>query len=120
LTDKTGKTLPRRAGLSSFGFGGVNAHVVIEEYVTSSTQRVKYDQAVQTYSGPYLIVVSAKTEEQLQQSTKHLADFVFAREDEWDHANLTRLAYTLQTGREAMSCRMSMVVTSRDSLVEKL
>ncbi len=31
-------TAPRRAGVNAFGFGGINAHVVLEEYVPAATR----------------------------------------------------------------------------------
>ncbi|MCU0567500.1 MAG: hypothetical protein MUF49_12995, partial [Oculatellaceae cyanobacterium Prado106] len=39
---------PRRAALSSFGFGGTNYHLVLEEYEAEQTQPYRINQAPQT------------------------------------------------------------------------
>ncbi|WP_343996904.1 SDR family NAD(P)-dependent oxidoreductase, partial [Ideonella azotifigens] len=98
----------RIAGISSFGAGGANAHVVIEEYSAPQTQ--------DTQSGPALIVLSARSEDRLQEQVRQLRDAI-----ETDAAiHLADLAYTLQVGREAMEERLGLVVSSTDELRQKL
>src|SRR5262249_31158375 len=55
----------RIAGISSFGAGGSNAHVVVEEYVASAP-------APAASRGPHPIVLSARSAEQLSAQAERL------------------------------------------------
>ena len=96
---------PRRAGVSSFGVGGSNAHVVVEEYRAPASAPSK--------SSPVLIVLSAKDEERLRDQASRLARFITDKSQE---VSLADLAYTLQVGREAMSCRLAFLAASLDEV----
>ncbi|WP_139487918.1 SDR family NAD(P)-dependent oxidoreductase [Brevibacillus dissolubilis] len=99
---------PRRAGVSSFGFGGVNAHVIIEEDMTQVHQVAAQDQ-------PQVLVLSAKSEDRLKEYAKRMVDYL-----ETTKESLAEIAYTLQTGREAMEERLSLVASSVSEFREKL
>ncbi|MGE0419656.1 MAG: type I polyketide synthase, partial [Acetobacteraceae bacterium] len=91
---------PLRAGLSSFGAGGANAHLVVEEWRTPRADAASGDL-------PALLVLSARTEAQLRAYAARMA--VFLRHSPYRLADVCR---TLQVGREAMAVRLAAVVGS--------
>ncbi|MFF2910654.1 SDR family NAD(P)-dependent oxidoreductase [Paenibacillus sp. NPDC057934] len=99
---------PRLAGVSSFGFGGVNAHIVVEEYMNSN-------RWIKSGEGPAMIVLSARDQTRLSLMARNLLGFL-----EKEDVALIHMAYTLHTGREAMDERIAFVARHVDEAKEKL
>ena len=100
--------LPRRAGVSSLGFGGTNAHVVLEEAP---------ELEVSSASRPYqLLLLSAKTDTALETATKNLATHL----KEHPEISLADVAYTLQIGRQAFDHRRMLVCNSLTNAISIL
>lgn len=110
-----GENLPRIAGVSSFGFGGANAHVVLEEYGSEVFQNVER----QTDRGE-LLILSAKSEASLKAQVEQLNDFLERSQETESHFSLADLAHTLQVGRDEMNFRLAMEVRSWSYLRECL
>ncbi|MEJ2416930.1 MAG: ketoacyl-synthetase C-terminal extension domain-containing protein, partial [Exilibacterium sp.] len=102
---------PRRAGISSFGAGGANAHLILEEYLPVEGSGINREQ-------PALILLSAKTEPQLQAQVENLLAAIEA--NGFTDKDLPDIAYTLQIGREAMAERLALIADSIASMVDKL
>ncbi len=111
LRDAQGSEIPRRAGISSFGFAGVNTHALIEEYCGSRAAR-------EPLRGPYVLVLSARTDEQLKQQAKNLLHAL--QTDRYTQEDLVRIAYTLQVGRDALGERLGFVANGLLEVQEKL
>nr|ADA69237.1 trans-AT polyketide synthase [Nostoc sp. 'Peltigera membranacea cyanobiont'] len=103
------KTVPRIAGVSSFGAGGVNAHVVVEEYDEEPTSESEIGDA------PVLMLLSARNNGRLAAYADKLHQFLEA-----GAVNLQNLAYTLQVGREALQSRIAIIVYSQSDAIAKL
>ena len=106
------KDSPRRAGINAFGFGGINAHAVLEEYtggVEAETPSFchRWDSEV--------FVLSGDTRPALLEEVRKIERFA----TQVDTANLKDLAFTLNTD-EFRSQRLTIVATSLGDLTEKL
>ncbi|MCG8634487.1 MAG: alpha/beta fold hydrolase [Desulfobacterales bacterium] len=89
--------IPRRALVNSFGIGGTNAHVVLEEAP---------DLPPSGPSRPWqLLTLSARTLSALETMTENLAAHLGKNPD----LNLADAACTLKLGRKAMPCRRSVL-----------
>ena len=99
---------PRRAGLSSFGIGGTNVHVIMEEApeIEPSGPSRKYQ----------LITLSAKTETAVDSMITKLAGFL----KENPAVNLADLAFTFHLGRKTLEHRRTVLAQSVDDLVNTL
>lgn len=99
----------RIASVSSFGAGGSNAHVIIEEYVA-------HPSPATAAHGPYLVLLSAKDDARLDDYVRSLLQACGAL----DESQLVDVAYTLQVAREAMEVRFGCVVQSLAELQDSL
>lgn len=105
---ETQPEVPRRAGVNSFGLGGTNAHVVLEE----APEREPASEG-----RPYqLLLLSAKTENALEMATQQLAEHLQQHED----ISLADVAYTLQVGRSAFNHRRILICRDRGEAIQAL
>jgi len=107
------KEFPRIAGISAFGAGGANAHVLVEEYRQPERLPLDGEQGC-------VVVLSAKNEERLKAYAARLHDFIKRHIADGDEPELPDLAYTLQVGREQMDERLALIAHSPAQLQEKL
>ncbi|GGD19317.1 hypothetical protein GCM10011335_22770 [Aureimonas glaciei] len=114
VRDGAGHALPLRAGISSFGFGGVNAHVVLEEYRAPAG----VDPVTVVPDRPAIVVLSARDGDRLQESACHL--LAALDKGELGDAHLGDLAYTLQIGRAALPQRLAIVASTIAELRDRL
>jgi acyl transferase domain-containing protein/glutamate-1-semialdehyde aminotransferase/non-ribosomal peptide synthetase component F/thioesterase domain-containing protein len=99
---------PRRAGVSAFGVGGTNAHVVLEESPLRSP--------ITAQQMPQLFPLSAKSEAALAR----IKESLIAKIDSDKNLDLADVAYTLQIGRKEFEYRSVVVASERDGLCAEL
>ena len=109
LTNWENTGFPRRAGVSAFGIGGTNAHMILEEPPvfsgTGSSHRLLHP-----------LVFSAKTKEALNNITSNMA----AHLESNPGLNPADVAYTLQVGRKAFNHRATVICSDLNDAIEAL
>lgn len=118
---------PRRAGLSSFGVGGTNAHLVIEEAPLPAATLPNATPAIATtpiataphtapQTAPQLWLLSARSAAALDQQRLALIEHL----REHPQIDVADVAYTLQTGRKTFNYTLATVVKDREHAVKVL
>ncbi|MEZ0115425.1 polyketide synthase PksN [Catenulispora sp. EB89] len=105
---------PRRAGLSSFGAGGANAHLVVEESPRRDLSAATPAGAQQA-DDPLLYLLSARDEQRLREYAGQAAEFL-----DTERIPLADLCFTTQVGREAMASRFAVLATDGAQIVAAL
>ncbi|MEV1068099.1 SDR family NAD(P)-dependent oxidoreductase [Streptomyces sp. NPDC050263] len=99
---------PGRAGVSAFGFGGTNAHAVLEQAPPAAPAAPS--PADGEDNRPHILVVSARSADRLADSAASLSRWVAD-----DAPALTDIAHTLARRRRGPCCAAVVARTHRDA-----
>jgi acyl transferase domain-containing protein len=97
----------RRAGVSAFGVGGTNAHVILEEAPRVETGEGREWKA---------LMISGKSEAALEEATVRLKEYLSKDRG----VNLSDVAYTLQVGRKSFEHRRVLICRNREEALKSL
>lgn len=100
---------PRRASVSSFGVGGTNVHVVLEEAPPAAPRQPAVPRR-------HVLPLSARNDAALAAAASALAEHLSGTPD----VAIEDVAYTLQVGRRAFERRAAVACASREQAIEAL
>jgi amino acid adenylation domain-containing protein len=138
-----GRDIPLRATISSFGAGGANAHLIVEEHPVEEHRVEEHrveEIGAQAHRAPStaadglnhaastmeIVVLSARTPAQLVAVAQRLLTRLRTRDASASGRidagtfTLANIAHTLQVHREAMDYRVAMLVDDLDALASAL
>lgn len=101
---------PRYAGVNSFGYGGANAHVLLEEAPIIKSRES------QEQKGQFIVPISAQNENALKQIAERYHDFLCSE----SNVNLNDFLYTVTKRRTHHNYRTALIATSQLDLCSGL
>ncbi|MEA3439867.1 MAG: beta-ketoacyl synthase N-terminal-like domain-containing protein, partial [Chloroflexota bacterium] len=121
------KETPRFAGISSFGFGGTNSHVILGEAPEAERESSGKSQLIDTdtnFSRPlHILGISAKSEASLRENLKryerYIGEVLLSSNGKDKTISLDELCFTVNTTRTHHELRMGIVAESISDLQNK-
>ncbi len=102
---------PLRAGINGFGFGGTNAHIVLEQAPVLTAKRPDRNSSI-----PHLFRLTARNQKVLQKVAQQLYDHIEAHQDQ----DPAEIGFTLNNAQRESSCKVAFVAENRQELLDHL
>ncbi len=100
----------RIAGVSSYGFGGTNVHVIMQDYITPVPQKANSDRPL------HLFTLSAKSSTSLQKLAGKFRQFLDSHPD----LALADICHTVTAGRSHFNHRLAVTAGTVEQLKQRL
>ncbi|KAJ8123396.1 hypothetical protein ONZ43_g647 [Nemania bipapillata] len=108
---------PRRASVNSFGFGGANAHVILQSYNASPVPCQTAGSDTMPVCVPFIF--SAASSQSLIAQLSQFSGWL-GTNDESSHFSLRDLAYTLHSRRSCLPFSVSITAANRHMLCQRI
>lgn len=99
------------ASINSFGYGGTNAHAILQE---APVPKAKKEPAPDNFKTPFITPITAKDDEALKELSGKYHQFLT------DNINLRDFIYTTSQRRSHHKNRLAVVAETKEQLTEKL
>jgi acyl transferase domain-containing protein/thioesterase domain-containing protein/acyl carrier protein len=105
----------RRAGISSFGFSGINAHVILEEAPKVDIIETPEAIKLKLMEKDHLLIISAKTDNALQAQMDQYVKFLETTSDK-----IEDICYTSQEYKTHFDKKILVIGKSKEELISKI
>ncbi len=106
------KGVPRRCGVSSFGFSGTNCHIVLEEEPTAAETQPELSPP----ASPHVMTLSAKSQAALRRTVRQFAAWLSASA----HESMEAICTTLHTARTHYDYRLVVIGLDAQDMLDRL
>ncbi len=100
---------PRRAGVNAFGFGGTNAHVILEEAPETEAEQEAGEKT------PYILTLTGRNEKVIKIIAAKLKDYVIQ-----SGVDTGSVCYTMNNAQKEMSFKLAATISNKEELLETL